>query len=233
VRGGGSIRKYAWIGLPVAIAMAGAGGALYATAGGRSYWNSGFLPVIVIVGGLLTASAVLTVLSGVESRRVEASTVLLGRMTLILLVIDLIMEWAEYSIGLYGGGGAAAEATRLVLFGPYAWVFWGVHLVIGSVVPLVLLAASPQKRGSLVLAGLLVVGTYLSVRLNIVIPGLAVPQLEGLETAYMEPGLLYAYAPTLMEWLVALFTVSLAILIFDLGYRWSQRSAGLANGKEA
>lgn len=233
LRCGTSIRKHAWVGLPLAVAMAGAGGALYATAGSRIYWHSGFLPILVIVGGLLTGSALLTLLSGLESRRVETATVMLGRTTLVLLVVDLILEWAEYSIGLYGGDVAATEATRLVLFGPYAWVFWGVHLFVGSVIPLVLLAVRPQKRNSLLLSGLLVVGTYLSVRLSIVIPGLAIPQLAGLETAYMEPGLSYSYVPTLMEWLVALFAVSTAILIYTLGYRWFQKPTGLAKGKEA
>ncbi len=233
LRSGASVRKYAWVGLPVAVVMAGAGGALYAAAGSRVYWHSGFLPVLVIVGGLLTGTALLTLISSLESAKVEASTLLLGRATLVLLVIDLILEWAEFSVGMYSGDVAVVEATRLVLFGPYAWVFWGVHLVAGSLIPLVLLAVAPQKRSSLLLSGLLVVGSYLSVRLNIVVPGLAVPQLDGLQTAYIEPGLRYSYAPTLMEWLVALFAVSLAFLVFDLGYRWFQRSTGLAKGKEA
>jgi len=232
LRSGASARQYAWVGLPLAVAMAGAGGALYAAAG-RPFWHTGLLPILVIVGGLLTASALLTLLSALRNTQLTETTALLGRTTLVLLVVDLILEWAEYSVNLFGGSAAATEATRLVLFGPDAWVFWGVHLAVGSAVPLALLALAPRNRSSLLASGLLVVGTYLSVRVNIVIPGLSVPQIDGLEHAYIEPGLGYAYTPTLMEWLVALFAVCLAILIFNLGNRWSQGTAGATKGKEA
>lgn len=233
-----AVKRIAWVGIFLAVAMAGAGGALYATAGSRVFWHSGFLPILVIAGGLLTGAALLLFLVGLESPKVTAAMTTLGRVTLGLVVLDLVLEWAEFSVGTYGGDMTAVESARLVLFGPYAWAFWGLHLAVGSIVPLLLLAGAPQKRWAQLTAGLLVVGTYLTVRLNIVIPPLTVPQLAGLPTAYVEPGLSYMYSPSLMEWLVALFAVTLAVLVFYVGYRFlaGRPAAGAttpAVGKEA
>jgi molybdopterin-containing oxidoreductase family membrane subunit len=63
----------------------------------------------------------------------------------------------------------------------------------------------------------LIAFTFISVRLNIVIPGLAVPELEGLRHAFTGPGLTFDYFPSFMEWLVMCFTISISALIFLLG----------------
>ncbi|MCL5676392.1 MAG: polysulfide reductase NrfD [Firmicutes bacterium] len=205
------------LGALVAVIMGGGGGALYAVVGSRPFWHSSLLPLLFLVGGMLAGAALLLFVASLQKSREGSSLTALANLVLGLLVLDLIMEWAEFSIGLYGGELAAREAARLVLFGPYAWAFWGLHLLLGTLVPLALLALAPQNRTYSTLSGLLVLATYLTVRLNIVIPGLAIPVLPGLDRAYIEPGLTYNYAPTSMEWLTALFAVALAIAVFEIG----------------
>ncbi len=61
-----------------------------------------------------------------------------------------------------------------------------------------------------VAAGLIAV-TFIAMRLNIVIPGLVVPELEGLDTAYVDRRLSFHYVPSLMEWLVMLFIATAGI----------------------
>ncbi len=205
------------LGALVAVIMGGGGGALYAVVGSRPFWHSSLLPLLFLVGGMLSGAALLLFLASIQKARDNAGLAALANLVLGLLVLDLIMEWAEFSIGLYGGELAAREAARLVLFGPYAWAFWGLHLLLGTLVPLALLALAPQNRTYTLVSGLLVVATYLTVRLNIVIPGLAIPVLPGLDRAYMDAGLTYQYTPSFMEWLTALFAVTLAIAVFEIG----------------
>ena len=57
----------------------------------------------------------------------------------------------------------------------------------------------------------------LLVRLNIVLPGLSVPEMEGLLHAYSTRGLTFDYFPSVSEWLVFIWSISLAGLIFLLG----------------
>jgi molybdopterin-containing oxidoreductase family membrane subunit len=58
-------------------------------------------------------------------------------------------------------------------------------------------------------SGALVAVTFISVRLNIVIPPLTIPLLEGLDEAYVSPRLDYTYFPSWPVW--AVFAAALAI----------------------
>ncbi|MFO3797028.1 MAG: hypothetical protein ACK8QZ_07055, partial [Anaerolineales bacterium] len=81
-------------------------------------------------------------------------------------------------------------------------------------------------KTALAVSGALAALMAITAKLNLVIPALVVPEFEGLRTAYVGPGLSLDYFPTSSEWLVALWAVSLAGLIFLAGYR-------LLSGKQA
>jgi protein NrfD len=69
------------------------------------------------------------------------------------------------------------------------------------------------------LACTLIVLGFVGNRLNVVIPGLVIPQLEGLDRAYIDSRLSYDYFPSVMEWLVVVFVAAVGTAIFYLGYR--------------
>ena len=218
------LRVLGSLGIPLAIAFHGGVGALFGVVGARPYWNTGLTPIMFLVGALLSGGALLTfvvLVFGPDAGSAEhKETVLfLGKIVLGLLALDVILEWAEYSIGLYAAIPADADSMRLVLFGPYAWVFWGVHVLLGVVIPALILTGRGKSPVWVGLAGLLIAATFFSVRLNIVIPGLAVPELQGLQTAYTGPGLSFDYFPTLTEWLLQVWIVSLGLIVFLIGYR--------------
>ena len=144
--------------------------------------------------------------------------IFLGKIVLGLLAFDLLLEWAEYSIGLYSSVPAEAESLRLVLFGPYWWAFWFIHLLLGAVVPLLLLIFARRSITAVATACALIALTFLAVRLNIVLPALAVEELVGLSTAFTGPGLTFTYYPSVMEWLFFIWTASVAGLGFLIGY---------------
>ena len=211
------------IGVPLAVAFHGGVGALFGVVGARPYWYGGLTPITFLVGALTSGGALLAFVTTIwgpdrgteEHRRL---VIFLGQIVLGLLAFDLLLEWAEYSIGLYSAVPAEAESLRLVLFGQYWWVFWIIHLALGAVLPLILLAFLGRSVPVVAIASALIAITFLSVRLNIVIPGLAVEELEGLRNAFTGPGLTFDYFPSTTEWLFFIWTVSLAGLLFLIGY---------------
>ena len=217
------LRVLGSIGVPLAIAFHGGVGALFGVVGARPYWNSAITPIAFIVGALASGGALITFVSalwgpdrGSESHR--KLVVFLGQIVLGLLLFDLLLEWAEYSTQLYAAIPAHTESLELVLYGQYWWVFWIIHLLIGAVIPILMLVLIRNNVAVVATATALIAVSFLSVRLNIVIPALAVEELEGLKHAFSGPGLNFDYFPSSMEWLFFVWTVSLAGLLFLIGY---------------
>ena len=116
------------------------------------------------------------------------------------------MEWAEFSINLYASIPAHADAFRLILFGPYWWVFWFIQIGIGTLVP-VAIVLSPRLGLSvrwLGLAGFLVAAGILGTRLNIVIPPQIAPVFDTLPDAYQHFRFSVGYVPSVTEYSVVI-----------------------------
>ncbi len=218
-----ALRVLGTIGVPIAVAFHGGVGALFGVVGARPFWHGGLAPITFLIGALASGGALLAFITAIwgpdrgteEHRRLVA---FLGQVFMGLLAFDLLLEWSEFSIGLYSAVPAEAESLRLVLFGQYWWVFWLVHLVLGALIPLALLLFRGRSVPAVATAGALVATTFLAVRLNIVLPGLAVEELEGLQNAFTGPGLRFDYFPSNMEWLFFVWLVSVAGLLFLIGY---------------
>ncbi len=219
------LRVLAIIGIPLTIAFAGGVGALFATLAAREFWNSSLFPVFFLVGALSSGTALVTAVVAFLWPSRDAAwkdlMTLLGRMVLVWIVIDLILEWAEFSTPSWYQIGSFYELTHYVLFGPYWYVFWLVHLLFGVIVPIVLLAKtrSPVVTG---VAAALVAVTFFAVRLNLVIPGLITPELRGLEQAYRDPignRLTFAYFPSWFEWQVVLGAIAFGVALWYVAIR--------------
>ncbi len=218
------IRPLAFVGGLLALAVSGATGALFGVVGSRPYWHTGLLPLLFIAAALLSAAAVLTVVAALapdEKGRNADHVSFLGRVTLGLLAVTALIEWADVSIAWTQRSQAAGgwAAWDLVLTGPRWWVFWLAHLAAGVILPALMLVIWPRRVAVVAAAGGLIAVTLLSVRLNVVIPGLAVPQIEGLDEAYTGPGLTFSYTPTLQEWLVAIFAGAFFVGLIGVWYR--------------
>ena len=102
-----------------------------------------------------------------------------------------------------------------VIGGPYWWVFWAWQIVLGTVIPIVLLTRRTRDDPRWVaLAGFLVAAGLFGMRLNIVIPGLAVEEIHGLAQAVATFRTNPAYFPSIAEWLLTAGVVGLGLLVF-------------------
>ena len=214
------VKALLMVGIPIAIAFPGGGGALFATLSAKPYWHQPLYPVFFVVGALLSGGAIMAALAALLWPKRTELLQLMGRIVLGLITLDLVLEWAEFSIPMWYGVNPEKHVLMEVLTGQYWWVFWVVHIFLGCAVPIFLLLRKPSSPAYVGTAGLLAVVTFLAVRLNIVIPGQITPELEGLEKAFTDARLSFTYAPTTHEWLVMLFFVTVGLGALWLGFRF-------------
>ncbi|HHM01808.1 MAG TPA: hypothetical protein ENJ15_02265 [Caldithrix abyssi] len=218
------LRLLGSIGIPLAIAFHGGVGALFGVVSSNPMWHSALTPIFFLVGAIASGSALFTMIVAFfweerNSAYFDEMIQLLAKIVLISVLFDLLLEWAELSIALWMGSPEHTFGYREMLFGEYWYVFWILHILLGVMVPVFLLATR-KKPFAIGLASLLVVFTFIGVRLNIVIPGLVTEKIHGEATAYIHPRLSYHYFPSSMEWLVAIFIVSVGIGLFVIGNRY-------------
>jgi len=211
------------IGVPLAIAFHGGVGALFGTVMARPYWHTPLYPILFLTGALVSGGALMTAAVAFfwpsKDKEWRDTVSFLGRIVLVLLLFDLLLEWAEYSIPMWYGVGPEYDLLKKVLFGDFWWVFWVLHILMGSLIPIVILVGWNRDPIKVGIAGVLIAFTFMAVRLNIVVPGVIEPQLKGLEHSFTDPRLRFEYIPSLFEWQVTLFIVALGFALFYIGYR--------------
>lgn len=215
-----------WLGLPISLFVSGAVGALLGVNASRPFWHVGLFPVQFPVFSLASGAAMMLMILGLfgprEDPHRQQQLWILSLISVALLVVKLYFMWADYSQSVYGGIPMNVQAVNQVLFGEYWWAFWILQILIGSLVPLVVLVQPKLARhnGWAGWMGLLLLVGYAVARGLIVFPGLSVPELQQLTTAFSGPHLTFEYFPSLMEWAVTLGTIGLATLGFLLGVEY-------------
>jgi molybdopterin-containing oxidoreductase family membrane subunit len=217
------LRWLGGIGLVISLFVSGAVGALLGVQAARPFWHVGLFPVQFPVFSLASGVAVLLLVvawfgAKQDSRRSQQLWTL-GLISVTLLAVKLYFMWADFSQSLYGNVPHNVEAVNQVLFGEYWWAFWILQIVIGTLLPVVILAqrnlaTSGAWAG---VAGLLLLVGYAVARALILFPALTVPELALLTTAFTGPHLTFDYFPSLMEWAVTLGVIGLATVAFLLG----------------
>ncbi len=219
------LQKLAYLSLPMGLALIIVSGSIFGVVTARPLWNTSSLPLMFLLSSLAAGSALVTLLAVLfwpnrqadEYRQVMR---LLARMTAWLLLAGAFAAGIIGLTFLYQGSPARAEAVNLVLTGPYWWSFWIVHLLLGVLIPLLILSTQANRPALVGFASLLAVVTFVAVTLNIVIPALATPELEGLVLAYVDPKMSFDYVPNLTEWMLISFIFGLGGVVYGLGLRW-------------
>jgi molybdopterin-containing oxidoreductase family membrane subunit len=217
----GWLRWLGTFGIPLAVAFHGGVGALFGTVSARAYWHAPLVPILFLTGALVSGGALMAFVVATFWPNRDAgwreAVSYLGQAVLVLLVFDLLLEWAEFSIPMWYRVRHEFELLKQVMFGEFWWVFWIVHILLGSAIPLALLIFARYRPWAVGLAGMLIAVSFMAVRLNIVIPGLIAPNLRELQTAFIHPRLAFQYVPSFFEWQVTFAMIALGIAIFFLG----------------
>jgi len=239
-----AVRLLGMLGVPVALAVHGGTGAIFAVVKARPYWYTGLFPLIFIVSALASGGALLTFLYAFFGRRDKHHrdlVVSLGQMVAGFLALDLIFLASEMLVGLYGAVPDHLATYQAILTGPFWYVFWIGQLGLGAIVPLALILSRHTRAsvGWIGVAGALIVVGILGVRLNIVIPPLTVPLMPGIDSAYplgrFSTFEFTGLAGTLFALAIAAFVIASGWIIAYLTRlprlpveRWLARAAGLA-----
>ncbi len=208
----------------IAVMAAGGVGALFSTLTSRPYWHTGLFPILFMVGDSVVGLGFLLMMASwfdIVPQKDRHATVLnwMGWLIVITIGLDLLLEWAEFSTPMWYGIGPEGELAREVLFGQYWWAFWVMHIALGSLIPVILLLIRPATRSAYGIAGALIVLTFMTVRINLVIPGQVTPALRGLADAYQDHRLVFDYAPSAFEWSVVAFVAALAMALIYIGWK--------------
>ncbi|MBI2907089.1 MAG: polysulfide reductase NrfD [Chloroflexi bacterium] len=218
------VRVLGAIGVPLAIAFHGGTGTVFAVNIARAYWYTGLFPIMFLVsalasgGALLTALAAFIVPNGYEKHK--ELVINLGKLLILLVALDALMEVAEILVSLYGTVPAHVIPIQQQLVGPNWYMFWVLGVGFALAVPLIVLTTIGRKSAFATgTAALISALGFVGIRWNIVLPGFAVEDLPGMGRSFFEPHWTYGfYAPSSMEWQVAGFGVGLALIIFAIGY---------------
>jgi molybdopterin-containing oxidoreductase family membrane subunit len=215
------VKFLATVGVPIAIMFHGGVGALFGVVAARPLWHSGMFPILFLLSALVSGGALLTVIASIFQQGWEKNrevVVALGRWVLPLLLLDLLFQASELLVAFRGGIPGHVAGMKIMLTGPYWWVFWAWQLGIGTVIPVALLSARTRFDARWVsLAGLLIAIGFIGVRLNIVIPALAMEEVAGLTRAISSSRITTHYFPSLTEWLLTAGIVGIGLLLFGLG----------------
>jgi molybdopterin-containing oxidoreductase family membrane subunit len=222
------------LGFMLSIAYPSQSGAFFGVVDAKPFWNSPLL-WLLFLGSAITSGAAVLLLVFIfiffDSFQIDHQPFRMLRYTIIGgMIFYFICEFAEFSLVFWSPNSDIREAVQLVMFGPFWWVFWWVHLG-GAILAFFLLqfGRNYQSAGT---GALLVAVTFISARLNILIPGQAVPQLKGLQDAFHHSRLRFDYHPSVNEYLVALFVAAAAVGLMVAGIkilsRYTTRKIGEA-----
>ncbi len=210
------------LGFVVALYVAGAPGKLLGNNATRPYWHMALLPLQFFFMALTSGAAMTFLVQAFFSPKEPAplATFVLRVALIALLVISAYFTWAFFSQSLYGNIPSLVASVKQLTSGQYSGLFWGVQILLGILLPLLLLLFLPglmENKPATGLIGLLVLLGNAVARYLIVVPGLNVSVLNGIETAYVGRGLTLSYTPSAVEWAVVSGLVGIVLLALAIG----------------
>jgi protein NrfD len=213
------------LGLVFSILFPSQSGAFFGVIDAKAYWHSALLPMVFLTSAITAGTAMLLLVriatqTDDPDADYDAAIRKLRTITLVGLCVYFVFEFAEFSIAMWNPV-SHAPAIDLVLWGPYWWVFWIVHFAIGGVCALLLLSTNRPRLWAW--AALIVAITFVSARLNVLVPGQSVGEIKGLQEAFHHDRLTYIYHATAMEYLVGMFLVAVGMAVFFIGQKISQK----------
>jgi len=148
----------------------------------------------------------------------------LGRLLIIFIAANLYFVMVQHLTNLYAAEHSGVEQFILTSGSVYTWLFWGVQIGIGGLLPLALLAKYRKTlcKGKISLASVLVIIGGLAQVYVIIIGGQAYPLVlfpgMEVESSFFD-GVINPYTPSLPEIGLGIGGVALAGLIVIIGMK--------------
>jgi Ni/Fe-hydrogenase subunit HybB-like protein len=171
------------IGIPLALLVHGYTGFILALGKARVLWNTAIMPPIFLVSAMVSGLAMMILVVIIKDfiiqRGKEPNRDLiyaLGKFLVASIALDLILIGIDLSV-LLTSSTEAYKAALMLLNGQFSFLFLGVELTLGAIVPLLLLLSPLTKHWipGLALASMLVMIGIFAMRCIMVIGGLTVP----------------------------------------------------------
>ncbi len=199
-------------------------GAIFGFIAAREAWLSPIKPLEFLAAALTSGVALLIIvilLTLKFSGRPLKNEIItsLGRLLTMFIVVLVVLIIVDKLTHLYA---PHRDATIYMLTGQYSWIFWGLQVGMGVVIPLAILLI-PRLRRTVrwvsVAAGSVVIGVFFE-RYYLVIPGAAYPQqyyhgkIEGVW------GALQSFPLTPVEMVLSVGIIAFLAMLFMLGLKY-------------
>ena len=136
-----------YAGLPLAFFAATYTGMLLAQMQGRALWHTALLPWLFLVGGIISGLA-LIILAGIfmeKAKELGDSFLYIGKILGGFIILELVMIFTEV-ITLLNGPTDAVLSANAFLTGNYSFLFFGVEILLGAIVPLFIFFNKERSR---------------------------------------------------------------------------------------
>jgi len=200
-------------------------GAVFGVLVARPFWHGPFTAVLMVASAFVSGTALLGIvfflvhrlrLAGAE----RAASLAIPSIRLLLsigLVVVALLVGRQVVAGLTSEIGAFREATTLLLAGPLAPQFWGLRVVLGLAVPMLLLAlpATRTASGTFLASILAITGVFVD-RMTFVAAG----QIAPTSAAGNVAAPFAVYSPSLVEIAIIVGAVAFVALAYTLAERY-------------
>ncbi len=198
-------------------------GAVFGMLHGREFWYGPYMPIYFIASAMMSGCATIIFftylaykvnkqkMEGPMQRALEVTT----KVGILLTSIIIFFSTWKIITG-FVGGPAKKEALDALLWGPYAFNFWGLEVLTGMVAPLVLYLLSRGKNLKMIFtaSALMIFGIFF-MRYDLVVVGQIVP--VAYELGVNEYPTLLSYSPSIHEILIVLAGMGFVGVTFLLG----------------
>lgn len=165
-------RRTSYTGLFIGTLLITYTGFLLSTCKAFPLWHSAMLVPLFFASGCLSGLSLLILIGfGYKILSINDSiTISIRRIFLLLVIVDSLI-FTDYYV-LYVGFFESYEVAKLVLFGSLAFLFWGVEVFFGILIPIYILCSSygRTEKGLVVASICAIIGVF-TMRYIIVIGG--------------------------------------------------------------
>lgn len=193
-------------------------GALFGAVESKPLWNSPLLPLHFIISAFMIGVClhILFISASYRSRRLSIPSEvqkLFSRdyrpLLVGLIILNFIVVAAKYIPELMSTD--AAEYVKLLVAGPYSATFWGIEIVLGGIIPIIILLYKKTKESAKWLLGasaLITLGIFFS-KYNLIISG------QSIGPTFTESFI--PYTPSIYEILTVVGGLAICLLFYTIG----------------